>query len=50
MRFIRAEHRMSEKMARAFGELTGHCCVCGKLLTDPESIRNGIGPVCSDKR
>lgn len=49
MYLIKAEHRMPEKMARAFGELTGCCCCCGKLLTDPESIRKGIGPVCEKK-
>ena len=24
------------------------CSVCGKLLTDPDSIKRGIGPVCYD--
>lgn len=24
-----------------------HCCVCGKALTDTESVNLGIGPVCS---
>lgn len=24
----------------------GRCCVCGRTLTDPESIELGIGPVC----
>jgi len=24
----------------------GACCVCNRPLTDPESIRLGIGPVC----
>jgi hypothetical protein len=24
----------------------GHCGRCGKLLTVPESIENGLGPVC----
>jgi len=28
----------------------GHCCVCGRPLTDPESIREGIGPVCNGRR
>lgn len=22
------------------------CCVCGKTLTDPKSVKRGIGPVC----
>lgn len=24
----------------------GKCCVCGRKLTDPESIKIGIGPTC----
>ena len=27
----------------------GRCCVCGRELTDPESIAAGIGPVCAGK-
>lgn len=27
----------------------GVCCNCGKLLTNPESVAEGIGPVCSGK-
>lgn len=25
----------------------GVCCVCGKSLTTPESLKNGIGPFCA---
>jgi len=25
----------------------GHCLVCGKTLTDANSIKKGVGPVCS---
>lgn len=25
----------------------GRCCCCGRRLTTPESIRNGIGPECA---
>ena len=25
----------------------GICCVCGRALTTPESLKNGIGPFCS---
>jgi len=28
---------------------TGHCGCCGRLLTDPESLQNGIGPICIKK-
>jgi uncharacterized protein DUF6011 len=26
--------------------LWGHCCICGKALTDPVSLERGIGPDC----
>ena len=26
---------------------SGHCCKCGRLLTTPESVLNGIGPECA---
>lgn len=31
------------------GRLTGCCCICGRMLTDEESIANGIGPICLGK-
>lgn len=49
MRMIRPEHRMTAAQAAEFGKLTGSCCCCGRLLTDPNSIADGIGPVCKDK-
>jgi hypothetical protein len=33
--------------AVAFGRLSGECSCCGRRLTDPVSIANGIGPVCA---
>lgn len=35
--------------AEAFGHTTGSCAVCGKTLTNPESKRRGIGPICAAK-
>lgn len=32
-----------------YGRELGHCGVCGKTLTDPTSIENGIGPVCAGR-
>lgn len=29
------------------GRLTGTCAVCGRELTDPDSIAAGIGPICA---
>ena len=33
----------------AYGRELGLCGVCGRTLTDPESIAAGIGPVCASK-
>jgi hypothetical protein len=35
--------------AVAYGRLLGECSVCGRTLSDPVSIANGIGPICQDK-
>lgn len=35
--------------AKKFGALYGICCVCGRTLTDENSIEAGIGPVCASK-
>jgi hypothetical protein len=32
------------------GRLWGHCCICGKELTDPISLERGIGPECLGAR
>jgi hypothetical protein len=32
-----------------FGILTGHCSICGRILTDENSISKGIGPICAAK-
>lgn len=49
MKFLRASDEMSKEDAQAFGRISGVCCVCGRRLTNPESIRDGIGPVCGGK-
>jgi hypothetical protein len=33
-------------LGKAFAMRSGRCWRCGRLLTTPESIENGIGPVC----
>lgn len=33
----------------AYGRELGHCGVCGRTLTHPESIDRGIGPICAEK-
>lgn len=46
---LRADQRMTEAQARAFGKLYGICCACGADLTDERSIEAGIGPVCGKR-
>jgi hypothetical protein len=36
-------------MARLYGKQTGNCSCCGRELTDPVSVANGIGPICESK-
>jgi len=43
------EHRMTIEEAAKFGALYGYCCVCGRTLTDENSIAAGIGPICVKK-
>lgn len=31
----------------AIGKATGRCCYCARLLTDPDSVELGYGPVCA---
>ena len=35
--------------ARTHGLETGNCSCCNRLLTDPESVRKGIGPICESR-
>lgn len=44
-----AEHRLAQDEARAFGVETGNCICCGAVLTNPDSIAAGIGPICAGK-
>lgn len=39
-------HRMTIEEAEAFGIKYGFCCHCGRMLTNPESVKLGIGPIC----
>lgn len=48
-RFVQHGWKMTEEDARKFGKVYGICCMCGRTLTDEESIANGIGPVCAGK-
>lgn len=35
--------------ATAYGQRTGQCCICGRLLTAKESVAHSIGPICAEK-
>jgi hypothetical protein len=41
--------RMTLDEAKSFGQLYGTCCMCGRTLTDEDSIAAGIGPICASK-
>lgn len=36
-------------LAAEFGKEFGQCSCCGAMLTNPESIERGIGPICAEK-
>lgn len=46
---IRPEYAISKEEAEKFGRLYGVCVLCGRTLTDENSIAAGIGPICSGK-
>lgn len=46
---LTAENLCTLEEAKAFGKLTEECGVCGRHLTDPDSIADGIGPICKAK-
>lgn len=48
-RNVKASEKMTLEEAKAFGHQFGVCCMCAALLTDPESVAAGIGPVCAGK-
>jgi len=43
---LSADDRLTVEQAVAFGHTYGRCIVCGRDLTDPKSVAQGIGPVC----
>lgn len=47
MAWLRATDRMSDEELAELGQATGVCQDCGSLLTHPESVARGRGPVCS---
>lgn len=49
IRNIKPGHKMSLEDAKVYGQQTGTCCQCGRELTNENSIREGIGPICAGK-
>lgn len=49
MTFLKPEERMTREMAEQYGKTTGQCAICGRVLTNEESIERGIGPICAEK-
>lgn len=49
IRKIRAHHKLTLEQAKAYGAENGVCCRCGATLTNPDSIKAGIGPICAGK-
>lgn len=46
---ISATDSITIDQAASFGHLHGFCALCGLTLTDPESVKRGIGPICAKK-
>lgn len=47
IRSLTAADALTLDRAREYGALYGVCAVCGRTLTDEDSIAAGIGPVCA---
>ena len=39
----------AEAVFAEFGKCFGTCCICGRELTNAESVELGIGPVCRER-
>ena len=46
---VSAADALTTEQAAAFGHRYGVCAVCGRELTNDESVTRGIGPVCAGK-
>jgi hypothetical protein len=46
---LTAGDRMTVEEAREYGRATGVCCVCARELSNPKSIKAGIGPICGGR-
>lgn len=48
-RHVNHDMKLTLEQAKTFGAIYGVCCVCGRTLTDENSIAAGIGPICAGK-
>lgn len=46
---LKPEHRLDDEAAAKFGSIYGWCGICGRTLTNEESKKRGIGPICAEK-
>lgn len=46
---LRHEDRLDIEGLKNYGKETGRCILCGRELTNPVSIEQGIGPICAGK-
>jgi hypothetical protein len=46
---LKDSQRLTLDSARDLGLAHGVCVICGRTLTNPESVDAGIGPICSGK-
>lgn len=49
MSHLKAEDRLTVEQAAALGKRWHRCMVCGRELTNDDSIDRGIGPICLNK-
>lgn len=49
MAHLKAEDRLTLSQAAALGKKWHRCMVCGRELTNEDSIDRGIGPICATK-
>lgn len=49
MSHLKAEDRLTLEQAAALGKQWHRCMICGRELTNEDSIDRGIGPICAAK-
>lgn len=46
---LKASERLTVEDLAKWGLSTGVCAICARLLSTPESVARGIGPVCASR-